>query len=196
MNIEQLERKLLRHLDKKSINEVVGELRYRVSAYNFGNSVIDNLTTYVADLHNGGVKVVDTLRGHIIEDMLDKSYITSRELLCNSNWNIKGIIKVTYTDDGQEIKVHTKKITRSELQEVLTNVIEPQEVTYTVVRENLEKGLVRYAKVHVDLSVFGVMNYVAYKDCIVDAYRHQTGTELLIDDDELHTYRFHIVNYV
>lgn len=191
MNVQQLERKLDRYFNDNVLREQVLEsIMDRIRAYNYGNVSLEDIEIYCVILNVGGVKLMTTLKGYIVADMLDKSYIFSRELICTSNWNFKQIFKLSFVDDGNNVAFKIKTLKRKDFQAVLFNVVEPKALTYTVIYRGKEKS---YGKVQVDLSYFDTMDYEKYLSCLVDAFHH--NSKIKRDGVDETAYKFHIVDY-
>lgn len=191
MNIKQLERKLDRYIGNNDLREQVQEaILDRIHAFNFSNSSLEDIDLYCVLLNVGGLKCITTIKGRIVEDMLDKSYIFSRELICTSNWNFKRIFKISFTDDGEDLQLKVKTLTRKDFHFTLFNTVKPKSLVYTVVFKGVEKF---YGKVQVDLSYFDTLDYEKYLACLVDAFHH--STKIKRETTDLSLYKFHIVDY-
>lgn len=192
MNIQQLEKKLSRYFQDKTTQSRVAEgVLDRIRAFSFNNSSLTDVKLYCIHLYVGGVKLLTTIRGNIVEDMLDKSYIFSRELICTSQWNFQRILCISFSDE-EGLTVHVKTVTKKELYEVLFNVIKPTEITYTVVYTQEKRK--HYGKVQVDIEYLGKLDYYEYLLYLVDAYHH--NTKIVRGRDDLHCYEFYIVDFL
>lgn len=193
MDIKQLERKLDRYIGDTDLREQVLEaILDRIHAFNFSNSSLEDVDLYCVLLNVGGVKYITTIKGSIVDDMLDKSYIFSRELICTSNWNFKRILKFSFEDNGDDLRVKIKTVTRKDFHTTLFNTVKPKELIYTVIYRGLEKF---YGKVQVDLTYFDTLDYDRYLACLVDAFHHSTKIKKDKDRHDLSLYKFHIVDY-
>ena len=191
MDVNQLERKLDRSIGDDDLRkEVMEAILDRIHAFNFSNSSLEDVEIYCVLLNVGGVKFISTIKGRIVVDMLDKSYIFSRELICTSNWNFKRILRLSFSDDGDKLEVHVKTLKRRDFHATLFDTVEPKNLVYTVILKGTEKF---FGKVHVDLSYFETLDYDNYLAYLVDAFHHSTKTKR--GNLDLTSYKFHIVDY-
>lgn len=138
----------------------------------YGQSIetLDDVEVYFVFLNTGGCKCFSTRNGYILVDKLDKSYTTSRELVCMSPWNIRKVIRLTFNEEIAKFAV----ITFNELQKALFTLLTPSSITYTVYSLEDNK-VVSPQAVTVDLEDLGSMGYMEYYECISDTYRHLQG---------------------
>lgn len=191
MNINQIERKLDRTIEDNNLRKQVMEaILDRIHAFNFSNSSLEDVEIYCVLLNVGGIKYISTIKGRIVVDMLDKSYISSRELICTSNWNFKRILRFSFKDDGDDLQIKVNTLKRKELHATLFDTVEPKELMYTVILSEKDKF---FGKVQVDLSYFEALEYDDYLACLVDAFHR--NTKIKKDSVDLTAYKFHIVNY-
>lgn len=191
MNINQIERKLDRTIGDTNLRKQVMEaILDRIHAFNFSNSSLEDVEIYCILLNVGGIKFISTIKGRIVVDMLDKSYISSRELICTSNWNFKRILRFSFKDDGNDLQISVNNLKRRDFHSTLFDTVEPKELMYTVIFSEKDKF---FGKVQVDLSYFETLEYDDYLACLVDAFHR--NTKIKKDNVDLTAYKFHIVNY-
>lgn len=191
MNINQIERKLDRTIGDTNLRKQVMEaILDRIHAFNFSNSSLEDVEIYCILLNVGGIKFISTIKGRIVVDMLDKSYISSRELICTSNWNFKRILRFSFKDDGNDLQIMVNTVKRKDFHSTLFDTVEPKELMYTVIFSEKDKF---FGKVQVDLSYFETLEYDDYLACLVDAFHR--NTKIKKGNVDLTAYKFHIVNY-
>ena len=149
---------------------------------------LDDIEVYFVFLHTGGCKVFSTRNGFVLVDKLDKSYTTSRELVCMSTWNIRRAIRLSFIEETAKFTV----VSFSDLQKVLFTLLTPKSITYLVY--SIENNtVVSPQPITVDLGELGALGYTEYYECISDTYKHLQGRGN--SSDSLTDLRFIITSY-
>ncbi|MNP08748.1 hypothetical protein D3C76_1008290 [compost metagenome] len=121
-----IEAKLLKYKCRlHDVQDVVEELK--IISNKLPYDKVKGLTIYLVFKNNRGSVVLKSYEGGVVYDILDTAYTISRELMTLENWNVHSIFKVSLKDIKE-----LKKVRLKELKEVVTNVIKPRYVTYSV----------------------------------------------------------------
>lgn len=156
-----------------------------VKAFTFANKPLTSLTMYVVVRHIGEVTIFKTINDKIIKSKLDTSYVKSRELLGLEQWNINKVYKICFGDRGA---ISYTSISLKQLSSVLSVVIEPHNLCYTIKLKNEDSG---YHVIRVDKDLVGSVSYPELLKIVTKAYT--SSTDLKGVDDGIDIY---LVGYV
>lgn len=159
-----------KNLLEEDINFIETTTLEYMNAYKHCIETLDDIEAYFVFLYTGGCKVFSTRNGYVLVDKLDKSYTTSRELVCMSTWNIRKAIRLSFTEEKAKFTV----VSFSDLQKVLFTLITPRSITYLVYSIE-DNEVVNPQPITVDLGELGSLGYKEYYECITDTYKHLQG---------------------
>ncbi|MNL91259.1 hypothetical protein D3C81_09900 [compost metagenome] len=161
-----IESKLLKYkCNLRDVQSVVEELKIITNKLPYDK--VKELTIYLVFKNNRGSVVLKSYEGGVIYDILDTAYTISRELMTLENWNVHSIFKVSL----KEIK-ELKKVRLKELKEVVTKVIKPRYITYSVGTNDLTLPNIL---IDVDLLTIKGVKYTDMLQMIAYSYAAKLG---------------------
>ena len=161
-NLAVVEKKLRRDkCEAGVVEDVLGYITNNLKAFTYANESSDILECYIVMKNTGGFKAFKTIKGYIINDKLDNSYTSSRELVSIADWNIRGVYQVSFKDG-----VGVQKISSKELHRVLFSLIEPTYIKYVL---GLEEGNFT-SSIMVDYLTYKHLDYDKLKQLVLSTY--------------------------
>lgn len=146
-----------------------------LSAFTYCYRPIASLKFYMVACNVGGLNVFKTFDNVIVDDKLDPSYVTSRQLIAVDEWNIKKIVCVSFPNT-EEAKV--TPVTFLELYKILVNVETPTHMEYGISNGSF---IVRMA---IDKEAIADMDYQSIVSSIECTFRNRLSLNKVEDTGE------------
>lgn len=172
-------RKIASSLTTSISEEVSTRIEREISALRYVGASLEGLAIFLILKNSGGYVLFKTIKGYIIEDMGDESYISSRELLGLNNWNYEKGFRLEFgTDD-----VYVKPLSFKELNRVLVKVLTPPRVTYLAhtIDNNAPVALT------FDRDVISGLTYKEYLSCLKETFYRKMGERIPSDAEVVFT---------
>ena len=154
---------LLQDLPAPVQEEIYYRVKREVSALSYVCAPLQQLNLFLIFKNTGGFGFFKTLNGSIIQDMLDDSYVSSRELLGLNAWNLRSAFKLSFPNNILRIQPLSFK----ELNRTLMQVENPVKLKYLVRTKDLNYPVV----LTFDRDILSDLSYREYLGCLTEAYK-------------------------
>lgn len=168
-----------------AVNPVVDEVVNSRNAMLFSNTPLSNLKLYVVMRHAGVSGVVKHLKGSIVRDMLDLSYLYSRDLVCIPDWDFNKSCVLSFNADND---LCLEELSVKELKFSLFSLSEQSSLKYVAMT-----GGIHPATLNMDMLVYKGVDYNTLKSLAYKSYQRSlslSGVEVVLDSPKYYLVDF------